>query len=307
MLNKYLIDFLEYLHMRGKKDTTARNYHLYLDRFINFTGDISPSELTAKKIIDFQMYISGNGFGGATANYHSVALRSFLAYLHKIGIQTISPESVELPKYQKKEAVFLTKTEIHKLLESCRATGKRKLKQRALMEVLAASGIRVHELTSLRVEDVNFKKREMIIYNGKGGKTRPAFLSHTALIYLKKHIEKNNIKNEDKIFKITDREVQRIIRIYSKKAQITKKITPHTLRHSLATNLLQGGVDIRNVQGILGHKNLNTTQIYTHLTDNSLHKAYDSASKKDENKVIQLLNKMIKNQEVILQLLQNKI
>lgn len=325
-----LRQFLEYLEIeKNRSPKTVRNYEFYLNRFVNQTGVKNPSDINQDIVRQFRLWLhrqkeaTGSEIKTSTQNYHLIALRSFLKYLSKRDIKTLAPEKIELAKMPERQISFLEGGDLDRLLEAPlqkKSAGKSaeiiKLRDKALLELLFSTGLRVSELANLKKDAVNLNKDEFSV-RGKGGKVRVVFLNNQAKFWLKKYLdlradfspflfvpldraEKGREKKEgreragsvliklsknDRIMAngLTPRSIQRMIEGYAKAAGITKKITPHVLRHSFATDLLHNGADIRSVQAMLGHSSITTTQIYTHVTDKGLrdvYKAFHSKGRK---------------------------
>lgn len=298
-LNKLKINFLEYLEIeKGCSNETIKNYDFYLNRFFNWGNFTNPNKITKEKIREYRIYLNrietkhGDNLKKNTQNYHLIALRAFLKYLTKQDIESLSPEKIELSKIPERQVDFLEMNDLEKLLEaplSKNINSIINLRDKAILEVLFSTGLRVSELVNLKKEEINFKKNDLTI-RGKGNKLRIVFLSNQAIYWLRKYLEKRsdislwlfvrhdravNNNNEEKN-KITPRSIQRMIIKYAKIAGITKKITPHVLRHSFATDLLTNGADLRSVQEMLGHSSITTTQIYTHITNRQLKEIHES-------------------------------
>ncbi|MDP2630060.1 MAG: tyrosine-type recombinase/integrase, partial [Candidatus Uhrbacteria bacterium] len=244
----------------------VRKYRLYLNRDIEGRDDIS-----LKK---------------STQNYHLIALRSFLKYLQKCDVKCLSPQKIELAKQGTRSVAFLEPDELARLRNAPDDTpGIIGLRDRAIIEMLFASGMRVSELSNLKIDQINLKRDEFTV-KGKGSKHRVVFLSDDAKKALKEYLAKrrdtspylfvshDRAKNGREANALTPRSIQRTIEKYATAAGITKKITPHTLRHTFATDLLRNGADIRSVQSMLGHESITTTQVYTHITDKELRKIH---------------------------------
>jgi site-specific recombinase XerD len=306
--------FLEHCELdKNQADLTIENYGRYLDRFINYleekigkkSADISAKEITQETAREYRLYVNrlkdreGRQLKSSTENYHMIALRAFLRYLAWRGIESLSPEKVAVAKTGDREVSFLEQEDLSKLLESVDTSEKQGMRNRAIMEVLFSTGLRVSELVSLDYEDINFERGEIAVM-GKGKKIRVVFLSQTALYWLDQYIKNygfkmrssvagSNIVKQTPLFlskkgeRLTVRSIERIVSKSASAAGITKKVSPHTLRHSFATDLLIGGADIRSVQSMLGHSSITTTQIYTHVTDQHLreihHKHHNRNSK----------------------------
>lgn len=296
-ISELLQDYIEHIEVeRGRSSKTAENYHHYLERFVEFAGDIKvnaiSSELVRKYRLWLNRYINDNDLplSKMTQNYHLIALRGFLQYLTKRDIESLSADKIELPKTKRKQVTFLHTQEVIKLLDAVPEDGSlNSLRDRALLELLFSSGLRVSELVSLNLDHINTGRREFMV-RGKGQKDRPIFISERAAHFVQQYIEQRNdslsplflnhsrhtsATNTGNYRRLSTRSVQRIISKYTKIAGITKKVSPHTMRHSYATNLLMNGADIRSVQSMLGHSNISTTQVYTHITDQHLKDVYE--------------------------------
>jgi len=301
-LDRYKTKFLEHLEVeKNRSQKTIVNYDHYLSRFIEFIESLRvsrPDQLTLEHVRKFRLALNrardseGNALKIITQNYHIIAIRSFLKYLAKQDIGTLSAEKIELAKTPDRQVQFLEPEEIVRLID---ATNQEKndlvrTRDRAILEVLFSTGLRVSELAGLKKKQVNIEKGEFSV-RGKGDKVRPVFLSDSAKETLKTylslrkdpspslfipHKQKKSIEkqmqemDEGENGGLTVRTVQRIIKKYARAANITKDITPHTLRHSFATGLLSHGADLRAVQELLGHSSVTTTQIYTHVTNRQL-------------------------------------
>ena len=262
-------EFLEYLEIeKNRSIKTIENYDHYLSRILKFLNAKSPSDLTEEAIRKFRIDINRQQFKKITQNYHIIALRSFLKYLAKRDIKALAPEKLELAKQEDREVSFLEEDELEKFLQSAE-----NLRDKAILETLFSTGLRVSELISLRRNEIDFNRGEFTV-RGKGSKLRVVFLSDTAIKAIESYLEKRT-DIEPELFPITVRSVQRIVRKHAIKAGIVgKKVSPHSLRHSYATDLLRNGADIRSVQAMLGHASVTTTQIYTHVTDKQLREVH---------------------------------
>lgn len=299
-LSELLVDFLEYGEIeKGHSELTIRNYDHYLRRFIDFAGDLKPEKVTLDLVRRYRLYLSrmkdarGEPIKRVTQNYHLIALRAFLRYLAKRDIASLSPEKIELGSSTRRDVSFLEAGEVTRLLAAPgKSTGKPeiKLRDQAILEILFSTGLRVSELSKLNRDEVNLERREFGV-RGKGGKTRLVFLSEGAAETLGRYLagRSDNFKplfihyggiheevDEGEYMRLSTRSIQRLVARYAKEAGILKNATPHTLRHSFATDLLINGADIRSVQMLLGHSSITTTQIYTHLTDTQLKKVHES-------------------------------
>lgn len=290
-LDQLVKDFLEYLEIeRNVSQLTIRNYAHYLHRFLGFLKAQSPTlgvktvktpkDITPDSIREYRLYLSryvdtyGISLKRVTQNYHLIALRSFLKYLLKRDIPVIAPEKIDLPKAESRSIKFLEREQVERLLNM-----PDNLRDKAILEVLFSTGLRVSELTRLNRDQINFERREFGVI-GKGRRSRVVFLSQSAAGWLQKYLDDRRdcdtalfirySGKKDAALRLTPRSVQRLVEKYVKKARLPIKITPHGLRHSFATDLLTGGADLRAIQEMLGHKNVSTTQIYTHITNPQL-------------------------------------
>ena len=279
-------EFLEYLEIeRGRSVKTVENYDRYIARFLKFTKITAPSGLTERSVREFRLYLNREkGTSGTmklkTQNYYLIAIRAFLKFLRKRGIESLAPEKIELAKVGARDLDLMTAGELDRLMKAPAGNGLRELRDRALMELLFSTGLRVSELCGLS-RDLDLSRDEFSV-RGKGEKVRVVFLSAEAKQAIKAYLDKRadidsalfvqmgkNAKNT-KDLRLTPRSVERMIKQYAIKAGITRKVTPHVMRHSFATDLLENGADLRSVQALLGHANITTTQVYTHVTDKHL-------------------------------------
>lgn len=295
-LAKLVQDFLEDLEVRRNvSKLTIRNYKHYLERFLAFLGSKSPTSasISAEAVRQYRLFLSrfvdsdGISLKRVTQNYHLIALRSFLKYMIRRGIKgVLPPEVVELGKAESRSIKFLERAQIERLLNMPEIGKPEGLRDKAILEVLFSTGLRVSELVNLNRDQINLDRREFGVI-GKGRRPRVVFLSDTAADWLKRYLKVREdqtkplfIRYSGKAPDMTDktrealrlssRSVQRMVEKYVKKARLPIKITPHGLRHSFATDLLTGGADLRAIQELLGHKNVSTTQIYTHITNPQL-------------------------------------
>lgn len=295
-LSDLIMDFVESLEVeRGRSQKTAENYHLYLERLVEFAGNIEVDKITSELLRKYRLWLNryendnGDELSTITQNYHLVALRSFLKYCSKRDIKTLTPEKIELPKVVRRQVSFLTTEETLRLLGSIDVQNSSGLRDRAIVELLFSSGLRVSELVNLNRDHINLNRGEFMV-RGKGQKDRPVFISPEASEWLARYLETRTDQaiplfvrySRDKTgdergesFRLTARSVQRNIQRYAKLAGITKHVSPHTLRHSFATDLLMNGADLRSVQSMLGHSNIATTQVYTHVTDQHLREVHE--------------------------------
>lgn len=275
--------FLEYMEIeRGRALKTVDNYNRYLLSFVAFSKIKKPTGINDEAVRQYRLYLNRKGLKKKTQNYHLIALRSFLKYLAKKGVKSLAPERIELAKTGERQVDFLRYEELVRLLEATKGSSFKSLRDRAILELLFSTGLRVSELCRLDREDIDLKKGDFSV-RGKGDKIRLVFLSERAKSALKSYLEKRTDTNEPlfvnfrNFSRLTPRSMERLVHYYAIKAGITKKVSPHTLRHSFATDLLENGADIRSVQMLLGHSSITTTQIYTHITDRQLlevHKAF---------------------------------
>lgn len=279
--------FLEHLEIeKGRSVKTIENYDHYLTRFLAFAKTDSPKGVTEAKVREFRLWLNRQkGTAGdlkrKTQNYYLIALRSFLKFLRKRGIESLSPERIELAKVGARDLDLISSTELERLMKAPQGSDLRQLRDRAMLELLFSTGLRVSELTNLNREDIDFSRDEFSV-RGKGDKVRVVFISPDAKKNLKAYLDKRGdvdeamfvqygkgFKSKDNL-RLTPRSVERLVKQYAIKAGITRKVTPHVIRHSFATDLLENGADLRSVQAMLGHANIATTQVYTHVTDKHL-------------------------------------
>ena len=286
-MHKFINDFLEYLEIeKNRSQKTLENYRRYLSDFAVFTRVREPAQITPGAVKNWRVRLNRQGLKKNTQAYYLVALRSFLKFLAKRDMQSLSAEKVELGKIPERELTFLDADEVERLLSGPEGNGIAALRDRAILDTLFSTGLRVSELCGLERAHVNVQKGEFAV-RGKGSKVRVVFLSERAKDAIRAYLEKRT-DTEDALFvrhnvkqerasglRLTPRSVQRLIKKYAVKAGIVKKVTPHSLRHGFATDLLQGGADIRSVQAMLGHASITTTQIYTHYTDKRLKEIHE--------------------------------
>ncbi len=291
-----IMDFIEHLEVeRGRSSKTAENYRLYLERLVEFLGEIDVEKLTPEMIRKYRLWLNryknaqGDELSLTTQNFHLVALRGFLRYMSNRDIPTVSPEKIILPKVHRKQVTFLHYNEVTRLIEQIDCSEEVGLRDRAIVELLFSSGLRVSELVNLNRDHVNTKRREFMV-RGKGQKDRPVFVSKSAAEHVDAYLaarmdnlpplflsySRNNITSMTGDYRrLSARSIQRMISKYARLAGITKHVSPHTMRHSFATDLLMNGADLRSVQSMLGHSSIATTQIYTHVTDQHLREVYE--------------------------------
>lgn len=298
-------EFLEHLEIeKGRSLKTIDNYERYLSRFFEYSDISSPKDITEDLVREYRLWLnrqpSGKKRGGRketlkkkTQNYYLIALRGFLKYLIRRGINVLPPDRIDLAKTSERSLDLITRDELERLLNAPEGSGVKPLRDKAILEMLFSTGLRVSELCSLN-RDLDLSKDEFSV-RGKGDKVRVVFLSRRAKDAIKSYLDKRTDmdgalfvrvapgKESETSMRITERSVERIVKHYATKAGISKKVTPHVLRHTFATDLLQNGADLRAVQMLLGHSDISTTQVYTHLTDRHLrdvHKTYHNKSKK---------------------------
>jgi site-specific recombinase XerD len=288
--------FLEYIEIeRGRSVKTVENYDRYITRFLNYSKAQTPADITENTIREFRLWLnrqlaSENGksketLKKKTQNYYLISLRAFLKYLAKRGVKTISPEYIELAKTGDRHLDLITKEELSRLFKATDGDDIKSLRDKAILELLFSTGLRVSELCSLS-RDIDLSNEELSV-RGKGDKVRVVFISEEAKKTIKKYLDKRadlddmlfvKITGEERKMKtdlgLTTRQIERIIRYSAIKAGISKKVTPHVIRHIFATDLLGNGADLRSVQMLLGHSNISTTQIYTHVTDSELKRVH---------------------------------
>jgi site-specific recombinase XerD len=310
-LHQHVIGYLQHLEVeRNVSRLTIRNYRHYLSRFADWfvtQGHTDISQVTLKDITEYRVYLSelgdetGKELSRKTQSYHVIALRSLLKWLIKNDVPVISPEKIDVPKSDAEHMSFLDKDQLERLLSQPLLSTPIGLRDKAMLEVLFSTGLRVSELVSLNREQVDTKRREFGVI-GKGRKARVVFLSERAAQWVEQYLVTRNdiwsplfirmdhlseyasnkgtrnigrIDVDGEQMRLTTRSVQRSVQKYAKAAHLPLKITPHGIRHTFATDLLQNGAGLRDVQEMLGHKNISTTQIYTHVTRPELKKIHD--------------------------------
>ena len=295
-MSEILLDYIEHIEVEGGRSAhTAENYTLYLERFIEFTNDIVVDKITSEIIRKYRLWLNryknsnGDELSTITQSYHLIALRGFLGYLSKRDIPSLSPDKIELPKTSRRQVTFLHYDEVERLLAGIDTNTETGLRDRAIIELLFSSGLRVSELVNLNKDHINTTRREFMV-RGKGQKDRPVFISESASLHVNNYLKKRS-DNLPPLFlsysnnsettmsgdyrRLGARSVQRIINKYTRLVGITKHVSPHTMRHSFATDLLMNGADLRSVQTMLGHSSITTTQIYTHVTDEHLREVHE--------------------------------
>lgn len=294
-------EFLEYLQIeRNVSPLTVRNYRHYLNRFSVWLAEsspksVDPTKLNSDTIRRYRVFLTRVAdsqnlpLKRITQNYHLIALRAFLRYLVKRDIKTIPPEKIDLGKAESRSLKFLNREQLARLMNQADTNSAQGLRDRALLEVLFSTGLRVSELVKLNRDQLDFKSREIGVI-GKGSRPRVVFISDSAAEWLQKYLAYREDKYKplfvrysgkkvspgqgEEGIRLSARSVQRAVEKYVKAARLPIKITPHGIRHSFATDLLTAGADLRAIQEMLGHKNISTTQIYTHVTNPQLKKIH---------------------------------
>lgn len=303
-LSALITDFLEYLELeRNASQLTIKNYDHYLKRFLEFAEDIDPKDIDLNMVRKYRLYLARfidprtqRPLKRLTQNYFMIALRAFLRYLARVDVESLSAEKVELGENEPRPLKVLDDASLASLLEAPNTGKKEGIRDRAILETLFSTGLRVSELAKLNTNSINLDRREFGIV-GKGGKERVVFLSDSAVEWLQKYLNTRHDtfkplfiryqgrvdpNNNGEVMRLSPRSIERTVEKYVKQLGLSVKATPHTLRHAFATDLLINGADIRSVQEMLGHANIQTTQIYTHVTNRHLrdiHKAFHSGNK----------------------------
>jgi site-specific recombinase XerD len=300
-LKDAVLQFLEHCELdKNLSQKTIKMYGYYLDFFTGWITKTYPEivndirNINDSHIRKFRLYLSQNYMNPykgplkrQSQNYFLIAIRSLLRYFIKEEVQVMSPDKIELGKTRDREIKFLTPEDLLRLFKAPNITRLTGLRDRAILETLFSTGLRVSELSGLNRDQINLDRGEFGVI-GKGGKARVVFLSKNSILWLQKYLEKRkdeskavfiryrgkSAKNPEEL-RLSPRQIQRIVEKHRLKAGITVKITPHVLRHSFATDLLMHGADLRSVQEMLGHKNIATTQIYTHVTNPHLKEIHD--------------------------------
>ncbi len=284
-MEKLVKEYLEYLEIeRGRARKTQENYSRYLSVFIRKTGIKTARAITEETVRKFRLELARKDLKKVTQSYYVIAIRNFLKYLVRRGMQVLPPERLELPKVSRRDIEVLSYHELERLLSSPKGTDLRALRDRAILETFFSTGLRLSELCALpRTLDLT---RGEFSVRGKGEKVRVVFLSDRAKKALKEYLEKRPDVEEELFISlsragkvlgpITPRAVERLVELHARRAGIGKRVHPHELRHSFATDLLINGADLRSVQELLGHANVATTQVYTHLTSKELKEVHRS-------------------------------
>jgi site-specific recombinase XerD len=303
LFQKAKTDFLEYLEIeQNRSQKTIANYDHYLTRLIDFAGDIKVEDIDPEMIRKWRLWLNRLGtntsdeLSKTTQNYHLIALRSFLKFCAKRDIPALTADKVELARTKRKQVTFLSDEELERVFDQPDINTLAGARDRAILELLFSSGLRVSELVGLDRDHINLKRREFMV-RGKGQKDRPIFISPEAAAWVQNYLDKRDdtakplfvrysgtkkVDLSGNFHRLTARSVQRLVARYALLAGITKHVSPHTLRHSFATNLLMNGADLRSVQALLGHSNIATTQIYTHVTDPHLRAVHEKFHRKQQ-------------------------
>ena len=300
-------EYLEYLEIeRGRSLKTVENYDRYLKNFLAFSKISSPTSIEDDLVRRYRLYLNrglprgkAGGLKKRTQNYYLIALRNFLKYLAWRRIETLSPERILLAKAPERDLDLISIEELERLLKSPELNSPKDLRDKAILELLFSTGLRVSELASLERDSIDLRRDEFSV-RGKGEKVRVVFLSPSAKNAIKNYLDRRQDVSEalfinyrpvprgrgspNEVGRLTPRSVERIIKFYAIKSGISKKVTPHVLRHMFATDLLTNGADLRSVQALLGHSSITTTQIYTHVTDKSLREVHKAFHGKRRNK-----------------------
>jgi site-specific recombinase XerD len=293
-------EFLEYLEIeKGRSVKTVENYDRYITRFFAYTKATSPAHIKETTVREFRLHLNRPSFAKAskgtaslklrTINYYLIALRAFLKYLRKRNVESLNPERIELAKVGARDLDLITTEELNRLMKGPASSSLQSLRDKAILELFFSTGLRVSELCGLD-RDLDLSRDEFSV-RGKGEKVRVVFLSPTAKKAVKEYLDKRGdvdealfiqlgraaataLAGKQGSLRLTPRSVERMVKHYATKAGITRKVTPHVIRHSFATDLLENGADLRSVQALLGHSNITTTQVYTHVTDKHLREVH---------------------------------
>jgi site-specific recombinase XerD len=309
-LEPLIDDFLEYLEVeKGRSPLTISEYRHYLERFLNWTKENSkvtePAEIKPELVRRYRVYLAhlhdqtGKPLKRITQTYHVIALRAFLRYLLvQRDISTLSPDKIELPKQSQRSINFLNPEQLERLLDCPQISDEAGLRDKAILETLFSTGLRVSELVRLNRDQINLERKEFGV-RGKGDKIRVVFLSDTAAHWLERYLRarKDNFKplfirysgrvdstKDGEKMRLTARSVEEIVDKYAKRCGLPIEVTPHTLRHSFATDLLIAGADLRSVQEMLGHESIRTTQVYTHVTNKHLKEIHETFHSRDRRR-----------------------
>ncbi len=295
-----LTTFLEHLEIeRNVSRLTIRNYSHYLRRFVSWCRTEGITEITAvnqEHVRNYRLYLAryiddiGRTLSKKTQSYHVIALRSWLKWLVKNDMAVLHPEKIDVPKGESRSMKFLPIAQVERLMSQPRLSSKTGLRDKTILEVLFSTGLRVSELVGLNRDQIDLDRREFGVI-GKGRRPRVVFLSDRAAEWLDRWLrsrednwrpvfirfsrDQSDPLSDGEEMRLTTRSVQRIVDKYCRLAKVPIKLSPHGLRHSFATDLLMNGAGLRDVQEMLGHKSIATTQIYTHVTRPQLKKMYD--------------------------------
>jgi len=299
--------YLEYLEVeRNTSKLTIRNYRHYLTRFLSYLSAqhpsiVSPGQVSSEAVRQYRLFLSryaddrGTPIKRVTQNYHLIALRAMLRYLIRQDVVTLNPEKIELSKTESRSLKFLEREQVDRLLQQPEISTIQGLRDKAIMEMLFSTGLRVSELVKLNRDSMNLDRREFGVI-GKGQRARVVFMSDGACEWVERYLAnreddakplfirysgRTNEQKGEEALRLTARSVERIVEKYVKKARLPVKITPHGMRHSFATDLLFNGADLRAIQEMLGHKNISTTQIYTHVTNPQLKEIHHKFHRKE--------------------------
>ncbi len=307
-LKKLKQQFLEYIEIeKGRSVNTVENYDRYLTRFLEYIKNDSPADITDTSVREFRLWLNrqplknlgklNETLSKKTQNYYLIAIRAFLKYMARQEVKTLPAERIELAKVQERSLDLITEPELKRLLNAPNGDSLKDYRDRAILELLFSTGLRVSELCSLS-RDIDLHSDEISI-RGKGGKVRVVFVSDKAKKVVKDYLSKRKDMDDALFIKLaenlpktmgrkgenlglTKRSIERIVKELAIKAGISKKVTPHMMRHLFATDLLSNGADLRSVQALLGHANIGTTQIYTHVTDKHLRDVHKKFHNKSE-------------------------
>ena len=300
-LEELILSFLESIEIeRALSHYTVRNYHFYLRRFAAWFSDATGSndvgKLSLPVVRKYRVYLSrysdkkGRTLSRVTQSYYVIALRSFLKWLVKNDYDVLPPDKIDLPKGESRSLIFLSRTQVERLMDQPSLSKPQGMRDKVILEMLFSTGMRVSELVGLNRDQVDLERREFGII-GKGGRARVVFLSKRAADWVARYLASRtdhwrplftrfsrgaqDPQSDGEAMRLTSRTVQRIVEKYRKKAGLAQRVTPHGLRHSFATDLLHAGAGLREVQEMLGHKNIATTQIYTHVTNPQLRRVHE--------------------------------
>ena len=300
-IKQLITDFLEDLEIaKNRSQRTIIAYSHYLNRFSQFLEKslniTDPGQIDLEAIRQFRLYLArykdetDQPLSIKTQGYHLISLRSFLKFLAKRDINTLAAERIDLPKFEPRTISFLEAKELEDLLNAPKGTNVSSKRDKAILELLFSTGLRLSEIAALGHEDISFDRGEMRVV-GKGRKERIVFISDRAKIAISNYLSDRHDEDEalfirhslnadqvgdENSLRLSVRGIERIVEKYAKVAGLTKKVSPHTLRHSFATDLLINGADIRSVQAMLGHSSIQTTQVYTHITNQQLKEVHDA-------------------------------